>query len=181
MGRLVSPRVGLDEAIPERRGGSGSAGGDWPLQALTLTFDYWQPLCASTRKPEAVKPLCLPVCAAFRESAFKLQLIGLGLGGGAFALPTCHEFSGRAAAAAVATQIQKLQYIREQQQRYTESHLDSANRHPLAWSLPEYTVDTGAQACLLQACTRGWMCLHGARVVPCGGGALAAPTGVGQL
>lgn len=61
-------------------------------------------------------------------------------------MPGRHEWSGSKTAAAVSQHQQRLDYIRTQQRLFTEGEgKDSPNRHLLARSDAEYTIDTGTE------------------------------------
>ncbi|GLC50718.1 hypothetical protein PLESTB_000411800 [Pleodorina starrii] len=130
LGRLVKPRVLVD-----------SPGELAPGSLVSLIFDYWQPAPVD-RKHGPVQHLRIPLDSRYcSTSLFSLNAILTGPGG-PVALPS-HEWSGSKSAAAVNQHQQRLDYIRTQQKLFTEGEgKDSPNRHLLARSDAEYTIDT---------------------------------------
>lgn len=108
--------------------------------------------------------LSLPV-DQLRED-FSVQLFVQRTGGaGAFAVPAEFSFSGASAAAAVATQVQRLQYIREQHERFHHHAASSKGGtvHPCVWSQGEFTYECGKPNQCSITTTHAWQV---ARVVP---------------
>ncbi|GLI71568.1 hypothetical protein VaNZ11_016824 [Volvox africanus] len=135
LGRLVNPRVLVDS--PRELA---------PVSLVSLIYDYWQPASVD-RKQEPVQHLRIPLDSRYcNTSVFCIRAIVTGWPGGAVALPGRHEWSGSKTAAAVSQHKQRLNYIRTQQRLFTEGEgKDSPNRHLLARSDAEYTIDTGPE------------------------------------
>ncbi|GFR49227.1 hypothetical protein Agub_g11226 [Astrephomene gubernaculifera] len=135
LGRLVKPRVIVDS--PEELS---------PVALVSLVYDYWQPT-SSDRKLGPQQHLRIPLDARYRStSVFSVSAILVGRPGGTLALPGQHEWSGSKTAAAVNQHQQRIKYIQESQRRYAQGEgKDSPNRHPLARSEAEYTIETGPE------------------------------------
>lgn len=136
--KLVKARLDITAA-------ASSAGTVAPgVQVVTLTYDYWQPVCSKSRKPGQARFICIPV-NELKLADYRVQVIG-GESGKAFAIPVDFCFSGSTAAAALETHLQRLQYIRAQSQRFRDtraSEASSNSAHPCVWSQGEYTVTLG--------------------------------------
>lgn len=133
VGRLVRPKVSFagpshDQAQPS---------------VLSLTYDFWQPVSAATRKPEAAQFLRIPLDEAYKGAEHRLTIIGGGRGS-AFAIPVDFCFSGSATAAAVTTHLQRLEYIRASHARFVSASPGEGSRHhPCLWGSELHTVDCG--------------------------------------
>lgn len=118
------------------------------FRLVTLTYDQWRLLDPVSKKLKQESYLNLPLDPSFREAVFSVQLFVQQTGSSssrAFAVPAEFSFSGASAGAAVQTQTQRLQYIREQHERF---HKASASRkgaavHPCVWSQGEFIYESG--------------------------------------
>ena len=151
VGRLVSPRVEVSAL--------GGAGSEDLLDLLTLVYDFWQPVLPSERKlASQQQQLHVLVDSKYKAAHFRLQVLGKA-GGSVFALPFEFTFSGSDTAASISQHLQRIEYIRAQHNRFSESvatapssatasavatpSARAVNGHPLPWSQQQYTLEHG--------------------------------------
>eukprot|EP00887_Chlorella_sp_A99_P007431 scaffold2.g7431.t1 len=125
IGRLVQPAVSSEQLGVQAP--ASVEQGEVVVRECSLAFHSY---CPAARREEgrvgsAPQPLCLPVDEGFAESTFRVQVIGRQ-GASSFAVPHAFEASGRELATALSVEQQRLEYVRQHQQRR------SAAEHALA-------------------------------------------------
>lgn len=135
LGRVVSPRVDVAD-FPSDLDLSGCS--RVPVCLVTLVFDFWQPVGTGVQQ----------LSLRLQDSDYRVQILGKRDGSN-FALPFAYAFSGREAAGAVGLQLQKLEYIRGQREKYAEASKAAPLSHPSVWGQRDFTYETGAAACRL--------------------------------
>lgn len=106
------------------------------LQQVVLVFDEWRPA-----RGTSAQPLRLPAFGEFKQARFRLQLLGRHTHC-SFALPFTYNFSGAEVCAGVDQHVQRVEYCKQQRNKYDGSLTQLRPAAPI-WGGTEHDVETG--------------------------------------